>query len=65
MAVAKHSDELAEFYARALESSPAEGRHVELASGRRATWYFQGGFVTVDPVLYEKAIAADLPAAAG
>jgi hypothetical protein len=29
------------------------------------TWYFQGGFVTVDPVLYAKAIAADLPAAAG
>jgi pimeloyl-ACP methyl ester carboxylesterase len=36
MAVAEHSDELTEFYARVLESSPAASRHVELASGRRA-----------------------------
>jgi pimeloyl-ACP methyl ester carboxylesterase len=36
MAVAKHSDELNELFARVLESSPAASRHVELASGRQA-----------------------------
>jgi pimeloyl-ACP methyl ester carboxylesterase len=36
MAMAKHSDEAQELFDRMLESSPATGRHVELASGRRA-----------------------------
>jgi hypothetical protein len=31
-----HSSESIEFHARLLSSSPATGRHVELASGRRA-----------------------------
>ena len=36
MAMAKHPDDVNELFDRLLESSPATGRHVELASGRRA-----------------------------
>jgi pimeloyl-ACP methyl ester carboxylesterase len=35
MAMAKHPDAVRELFDRVLESSPATGRHVELASGRR------------------------------
>ena len=36
MAMAKHSDDLNALFDRLLEPTPATGRHVELASGRRA-----------------------------